>query len=139
MRQILLGTQGFSHNDWVGPFYPPGTQPADYLACYSRVFPTVELDTTYYRIPTGETVRRWDAQTPAKFVFSTKLFKEITHDRMLKDCREVVSAFVSNMSLLGEKLGVQRVNGYFNNHSLRRALPRLGPTDDQASLDQCAV
>ena len=106
MHQILLGTQGFSHNDWVGPFYPPGTQPADYLACYSRIFPTVELDTTYYRIPTKELVRRWDAHTPATFVFSAKLFKEITHERMLKDCGELLSAFVGNMSLLGGKLGV---------------------------------
>jgi uncharacterized protein YecE (DUF72 family) len=106
MSQILLGTQGFSHNDWVGLFYPPGTQPADYLAYYSRIFPTVELDTTYYRIPTKELIRRWDAHTPATFVFSAKLFKGITHERILADCGELLSAFVGNMSLLGEKLGV---------------------------------
>ena len=106
MLQILLGTQGFSHKDWVGPFYPPGTQPADYLAYYSRVFPTVELDTTYYRIPSKELVRRWDTHTPATFVFSAKLCKEITHERMLKDCGTLLSAFVGNMSLLDKKLGV---------------------------------
>ena len=105
MSRILLGTQGFSYKDWVGPFYPPGALPADYLAYYARVFHTVELDTTYYRIPARELVRRWDAETPPAFVFSAKLPKEITHERMLTDCGTLLSAFVDHMSLLDRQLG----------------------------------
>ena len=48
---IRLGTSGWSYKDWLGPFYPPGTRPRDYLRVYAGVFPAVEVDSTFYAVP----------------------------------------------------------------------------------------
>ena len=51
-----VGTQGWNYDAWVGPFYPEGTRPADYLTIYARGFDTVEVDSTFYAIPVAKTV-----------------------------------------------------------------------------------
>ncbi len=51
--KLLLGTQGFAFNDWVGPFYPEGTPKKGFLEAYARHFPTVEIDSTFYGVPQG--------------------------------------------------------------------------------------
>ena len=59
MTEYRIGTQGWSYADWVGPFYPDGTQAGDYLEQYAQHFDTVELDTTFYRTPSLAMVRGW--------------------------------------------------------------------------------
>ena len=103
--QIYLGTQGWSYKDWVGPFYPQGTQARDYLRHYATVFGAVELDSTFYGTPRSELVRAWDASTPQEFRFTAKLPRAITHDRRLGDAEPELLDFVSAMEARGPKLG----------------------------------
>jgi len=77
--RVAVGTCGFSYNDWVGPVYPPGTKPGEMLASYARRFPTVEIDATYYRVPSLATFASMAARTPDDFRFSAKLPGTATH------------------------------------------------------------
>jgi uncharacterized protein YecE (DUF72 family) len=69
--RLLLGTQGFAFDDWVGPFYPPGTAKADYLARYAERFATVEIDSTFYGTPRSGVVLLVRPHA-AGFVFAAK-------------------------------------------------------------------
>jgi uncharacterized protein YecE (DUF72 family) len=106
MQNLHLGTIGWSYNFWRGKFYPNKTTPKDYLAYYSTQFNTVEVDSTFYRIPTQLTVTNWKQQTPDNFLFSLKFPQMITHVKMLRDCQYETGVFLDRVSLLGEKLGV---------------------------------
>src|SRR5687767_5295692 len=64
---IRLGTQGWNYDAWVGPFYPIGTRAANYLSLYARAFDTVEVDSTFYAIPSVNTLRGWAARVPDGF------------------------------------------------------------------------
>ncbi len=83
-RRILVGTSGYSFADWVGPFYPPGTRPADFLSFYSRHFDTVEVNATYYRVPPPSTLERMERKTPPGFRFMVKVNQAMTHERSLE-------------------------------------------------------
>lgn len=76
------------------------------LKLYSKVFDTVEIDSTFYAIPPESTIRGWDERTPPGFKFSLKLISEITHKKRLRDCRSELSSFIDRARLLGDKLGV---------------------------------
>lgn len=77
---IRIGTSGFSYKDWVGPVYPKTLAAHERLRFYANEFSTVELNVTYYRIPSTRTVERWVRQTPDDFLFSVKAFGGITHE-----------------------------------------------------------
>src|SRR5919107_1034537 len=102
---IRLGTQGWNYDAWVGPFYPSGTRPTEYLSVYARAFDTVEVDSTFYAVPAAKTVRGWYDRTPPGFIFSLKLPQEITHERRLRDADDVALQFYDRARELGEKLG----------------------------------
>jgi uncharacterized protein YecE (DUF72 family) len=102
---VRLGTQGWNYDAWVGPFYPSGTRPVDFLATYARAFDTVEVDATFYAIPPAKTVQGWAARTPGDFCFALKLPQEITHERRLRDCGDLTALFVERIRELGAKLG----------------------------------
>ncbi len=104
-EKFRLGTQGWSYKDWVATFYPPNTPPRDYLDFYSRIFDVVEIDTTFYGPPKPDTVRAWDAATPAGFEFAAKMPRIITHDRKLHDAGHDLLEFLEAMEPLGAKLG----------------------------------
>jgi uncharacterized protein YecE (DUF72 family) len=104
-RKIRLGTQGWNYDAWVGPFYPAGTRPADFLGVYARAFDTVEVDSTFYAIPSAKTVRGWAQRTPPNFVFSLKMPQEITHERRLRGAAEPTAEFLDRARELGDKLG----------------------------------
>ena len=80
---VLIGTSGFSFPDWVGPFYPPGTERARMLDYYVREFPAVEVNATYYRIPPPSTLAAMERKTPPKFEFVVKAHHDMTHLRTL--------------------------------------------------------
>ncbi|MGE5532780.1 MAG: DUF72 domain-containing protein [Bacillota bacterium] len=105
LQSLHLGTIGFSYDFWKGTFYPKKTLPKDYLNYYSTQFNTVEVDSTFYRIPTPPTVTNWKKQTPENFRFSLKFPQRITHFKMLKDCEQETEVFLNRVSLLGEKVG----------------------------------
>ena len=97
------GTCGWSYEDWKGVFYPPGCK--DELAHYCTLFDCVEIDSTWYRIPSRRTVESWERRTPEGFTFCPKMPGEITHEAMLVDCEDLLEQFIGAISLLGGKLG----------------------------------
>lgn len=105
MSKLHLGTIGWSYNFWKGTFYPAKSTSKDFLAYYASQFNTVEVDSTFYRIPTQQTVQNWVAQTPEDFLFALKFPQLITHIKMLKNCQPETEAFLNRVALLGQKLG----------------------------------
>ncbi len=99
-----MGTQGWNYPAWVGPFYPAGTKPHDFLSFYSRAFGTVEVDSTYHATPGEHVVRGWAERVPARFSFALKLPRELTPEAQAPD-PEQLTLFCERARLLGEKLG----------------------------------
>jgi uncharacterized protein YecE (DUF72 family) len=97
---------GWSYNFWKGNFYPKDLNSKDFLSYYSKHFDTVEVDSTFYRIPSTQTLTGWKNQTPANFLFSLKFPQLITHIRMLKNCQEETKVFLERAEMLKEKLGI---------------------------------
>ncbi len=104
--QLRLGTQGFSFDDWVGPFYPENTPKRRYLEEYANHFKSVEIDSSFYGTPRATTVQGWYDRTPPNFIFTAKFPRLITHDMKLAGAEREAHAFVSTMQALKEKLGV---------------------------------
>ena len=100
-----VGTSGWSYPNWRGLFYPPGLRPGDQLGFYARHFTTVELNASFYRLPTPAMIERWSAVTPPGFVFAVKAWRAITHERRLGDCEEPLDRFLSRIEPLDSKLG----------------------------------
>jgi len=103
--RIWFGTQGWQYADWVGNFYPPGTQVKDMLTEYGRALRTVEVDSTYYGTPAARTFDGWRRRSPDGFRFGLKTPSEITHVRRLRDVEGPFAEFVERARLLGPKLG----------------------------------
>lgn len=104
--QIHVGTMGWSYGFWKGNFYPEDLAPNEFLDYYATQFSTVEVDSTFYRIPRKQSVSDWKEQTPSGFLFSLKFPQVITHVKMLANCQEETNVFLERVSLLKEKLGV---------------------------------
>ncbi|HTN70803.1 MAG TPA: DUF72 domain-containing protein [Methylomirabilota bacterium] len=102
---LYLGTVSWSKLDWVGSFYPANLKPAEFLETYARSFRTVEIDSTFYRIPTSTMVTAWRNRTPQGFLFAAKVPQVITHAKRLSNCDEEFSRFLRIMEPLGDKLG----------------------------------
>ena len=96
---------GWSYNSWLNNFYPEGLKKSQFLAEYSKHFKTVEADSSFYRVPSENTVASWKEQTPDYFLFSLKFPKAVTHDKMLKDSESHVEFFLKRISLLKRKVG----------------------------------
>ena len=107
-NNILLGTSGWSYKEWEGPLYRKGEK--NKLKAYSRIFQTVEIDSTWYRYPSKGAVRGWARYSPPNFIFTAKLPKLITHEKKLglqDDVENDLHAFLEIMQelLSNEKLG----------------------------------
>ncbi|HSN29400.1 MAG TPA: DUF72 domain-containing protein [Kofleriaceae bacterium] len=105
IRGYYLGCPGWSMKTWVGRLFPPGTRATEFLPRYADVFNTVEGNTTFYALPTAETVERWGAQVPDGFRFCFKFPRTITHDKQLVGCDAEVDEFIARIAPLGHKLG----------------------------------
>jgi len=103
--KLRIGCSGWAYEDWIGPFYPKGTQAKDYLKLYSSVFNTVEIDSSFYRMPNQFMVNLWRNSTPNGFVFTAKVPKKITHDAKLRDSTELMDRLHTVMGSLGDRLG----------------------------------
>ena len=102
---IWIGTSGYNYPEWKGSFYPAGLASAKMLPYYAARFPTVEINYTFYRMPTEKLVAGWAAQTPSPFKLTLKAPRRITHDSRLKDCGPAVANFCQVAATLGDKLG----------------------------------
>jgi uncharacterized protein YecE (DUF72 family) len=102
---LRLGSCSFTAPGWSGSFYPPGSSSQDFLRIYAEEFLTVELDVTWYRVPTPRMIAAWYDKTPPEFVFAAKVPQTVTHDKVLVDCAEEMREFLQAMGGLREKLG----------------------------------
>ena len=103
--QILTGTSGFSYTAWRGTFYPEKLPEAQMLGFYAERLAAVEINNTFYRMPTPEQLGRWAAETPAGFRFALKSPRQITHIKKLADVADSVERLAAAASTLGERLG----------------------------------
>jgi uncharacterized protein YecE (DUF72 family) len=103
--RIRIGTSGWSYKDWTGEFYPKGTKPKELLEFYARNFGTVEINSSFYHLPTPKAVRGWHDRTPRGFIFSCKASRYITHMKRLKDPKQSLKAFFRAVRPLKEKMG----------------------------------
>jgi uncharacterized protein YecE (DUF72 family) len=103
---ILVGTSGYNYPEWKGSFYPADLPATKFLPYYASQFPTVEINYTFYRMPTPKIVAGWRAQVPAEFRFTLKAPKRITHDRRLRaaDVADSLQGFITAASELGPQL-----------------------------------
>uniref|UniRef100_UPI0025D789B6 DUF72 domain-containing protein n=1 Tax=Brevundimonas sp. TaxID=1871086 RepID=UPI0025D789B6 len=88
MGEVRIGTSGWAYKDWNGPFYPEEIKAKDRLAYISGRFPTLEINASFYRMPTQAAVAGWREQTPDDFVFAWKASRFITHMKRLKEPEE---------------------------------------------------
>jgi len=77
---LLIGTSGYSYQDWIGPVYPPTTPAKDFLRLYAQRFSLAELNFSYYRQPQARTLSRMLQMVPENFVFTIKGHKTLTHE-----------------------------------------------------------
>ncbi|HUF40844.1 MAG TPA: DUF72 domain-containing protein [Verrucomicrobiae bacterium] len=121
---LLVGTSSWSTSDWVGPFYPAHLKPGQFIEAYARKFPAVEIDSTYYSIPPPQVVAGWRDKTPPGFVFTAKIPGVVTHEKVLQDCQAELTAFLQNISLLGDRLGPLLLQfPYFNKNAFPSRQP----------------
>jgi uncharacterized protein YecE (DUF72 family) len=103
--RVRVGTSGYNYPEWRGTFYPDKLSADKMLAYYAERFPTVEINYTFYRIPTEKLLAGWSAGTPDSFSFTLKAPRRITHDSKLQRCEELLQTFCRTASTLGPKLG----------------------------------
>lgn len=102
---IYIGTSGWYYDHWEDVLYPPGLAKSKRFGIYSQEFNSVEINATYYRLPTASMVEGWYAKAPKDFVYTVKAPKEITHNRKLKDTAEPLSGFLQILTPMKDKLG----------------------------------
>jgi uncharacterized protein YecE (DUF72 family) len=102
---LHVGTSGWSYDDWRKRFYPEDIPRRSWLGWYATQFGTTEINGSFYRTPSLETVRAWRDETPARFRFAWKASKFITHWKRLKDPRKSLALLETRVSALGLKCG----------------------------------
>lgn len=102
---IRIGTSGWNYREWRGDFYPADVPLHKWLGFYATRFNTVEINYTFYRLPSAKTCSGWDRLTPKEFQFALKASRYLTHVRRLVDVRDSWNEFLNRISILGAKLG----------------------------------
>jgi uncharacterized protein YecE (DUF72 family) len=102
---IRIGTSGYHYKHWVGTFYPPKTPASKMLEFYPRHFDTVELNNSFYRLPTVAAFECWRDAVPRNFVYAVKASRFITHNKKLKDPENAIDNILPRAEHLGKKLG----------------------------------
>jgi len=114
-KLLSIGTSSWSSADWVGTFYPDKMKPTEFLRFYATKYDTVEVDSTFYRLPTAWLCKKWAKDTPETFRFALKVTRDITHDKVLVGCEEEWEKFLGAVGELGPRLGfIVFQFGYFN-------------------------
>jgi uncharacterized protein YecE (DUF72 family) len=100
--RVRVGTSGYNYPEWKGHFYPADLPAKAMFDFYAARFRTVEINYTFYRMPTTKNAESWRAQAPDGFSYTLKAPRRITHDRKLKDADDLVRAFCDAAQGLGE-------------------------------------
>ena len=103
--RLWPGTSGFSFKEWKGSFYPEDLPDSGMLAFYAQRFPAVEINNTFYRMPTRKLLAGWADQVPDGFRFVLKASRKITHQKKLADTAEEIAYLADTSRALGERLG----------------------------------
>ena len=103
--RVRVGTSGYNYPEWKGSFYPADMKPARMLPYYAERFSTVEINATFYRMPTASTVAGWAKAVPETFTFVLKAPQRITHFARLANVGETVRFFCDTARMLGARLG----------------------------------
>jgi uncharacterized protein YecE (DUF72 family) len=102
---VWIGTSGWVYKQWAGNFYPKGWPKKNEFGFYVRHFPTVEINATFYRLPTLKMVRGWHDKAPDGFVFAVKGSRFLTHIKRLKDTGRGLKKSFSRLVPLAERTG----------------------------------
>ncbi|MFN2587861.1 MAG: DUF72 domain-containing protein [Actinomycetota bacterium] len=106
---LFVGTSGWAYREWKPEFYPAGVRQKEWLRFYSETLGACEINATFYRLQSAETMARWGAETSEGFRFSLKMHRRVTHSRSLAPDgarRDLLRAFFEHAARLGHKLGV---------------------------------
>ncbi|HZT71316.1 MAG TPA: DUF72 domain-containing protein [Terriglobia bacterium] len=104
-EKLHIGTSGWHYAHWRGPFYPADIRDEEMLAFYARHFRTVEINNSFYHLPSRQTFEHWREQSPPGFIFAVKASRYITHMKKLRDPQAATSKFFSHVEALKEKTG----------------------------------
>src|SRR5882762_7146713 len=105
--QLLVGTSGYSYKQWKGSFYPEKLPDREMLSFYAKQFSTVEINHSFYRMPTESALLNWAKSVPEGFRFALKANQQITHIQRLRNCESTLKRFLEVASVLndGDHLG----------------------------------
>jgi uncharacterized protein YecE (DUF72 family) len=103
--KVRAGTSGYSYKEWKGNFYPSDLAAAAMLPYYAERFSTVEINNTFYRMPSEKMLLNWSAQVPDEFAFVLKAPRRITHIKKLKEVDDDVGYLLKMVAALGKKRG----------------------------------
>ena len=102
MKPALIGCSGWNYRDWRGRLYPEREPQRRWLELYAERFDTVEINATFYRLPTREAVARWVEQTPSSFVFAVKVSRYLTHIKRLTGVEQGMAVFYERLAPMVE-------------------------------------
>lgn len=102
--ELKIGCTGWSYQGWSGTFYPKNLKSPDWLKYYSKIFDITEINSTFYKIPSQEIVRRWNTGTPRHFRFTAKFPSTITHEKRLERVNSEIFSFLTSLAPIYEKI-----------------------------------
>lgn len=105
MATFWIGTSGYSFKEWKGVFYPGGLPEPEQLRYYAERFSSVEITSTFYKLPNVRQLHGWAKEVPERFAFNLKAPRRITHDLRLRDAAEEVTDFCDTAAALKNRLG----------------------------------
>src|SRR5512137_417366 len=130
--QFHIGTSGWMYDHWHGEFYPRELPKTKWFSHYSQHFSTVELNSSFYHLPSEKAFGTWQDKAPDGFIYAVKVSRYITHMKKLRDAGEPLQTFISRARLLGDKLGpllYQLPPGMKRNDAVLEAFLKLLPPD----------
>jgi uncharacterized protein YecE (DUF72 family) len=136
--RFYVGTSGYSYKERRGSFYPDDLKPAQMLGYYAGRLKSVEINNTFYRMPTRKLLDGWSEQVPEDFSFVLKASRKITHFKRLKDAGDELTYLLETSALLGSRLGptLFQLPPYLKKDAERLgAFLELLPTDVRAALE----
>jgi uncharacterized protein YecE (DUF72 family) len=104
-HKVRIGTSGWHYKHWLGVFYPAGTRPSEMFQIYARHFDTVEINNSFYQLPSATTFDNWRESSPRNFCYAVKASRFITHMKKLKDPQSSSAKFFLVADRLHQKLG----------------------------------
>src|SRR5256885_708689 len=103
--QVRLGCSGWVYKHWKGVFYPEDLPQKRWFEFYAGEFDTVEINNSFYRLPSGDTFEKWRKQAPSGFCYAVKANRYLTQAKKLKDCEEPLERMMAAIRHLGDRLG----------------------------------